>query len=205
MALKAVLFDMDGTLVDSIPAWHATFNHVLRLQGMSEITYERFCADILGQSIEKDIETFFPHLTVEGLKSSYKAHFPKYLGGVELFPETPKVLEYLEQKGLKKGIVTNTPRDLMFLTLDKVGLSGRFESALGGDDVTVGKPDPEIIVKSLKEMGVDRKDALMVGDTNADMNAGKRANVKTVGVGIQGDWMVGGIGELPRLLEQIGK
>ncbi|MFH1403078.1 MAG: HAD family hydrolase [Candidatus Altiarchaeota archaeon] len=202
---KAVLFDMDGTIVDSVPAWHKTFNMVLKHAGREEISYEYFCEDVLGQSTEYDIKRFFPMYTPEQLLGFYDRFFPENISEVKLFPESIEVIEYLKSRGLKVGIVTNTPRDLMFLTLEQVGLHDRFDVVLGGNDVSVGKPGPDIILKACEILGVGVGDALMVGDTTADTGAGRNAGCKTVGIGVDGDWRVESLGEFIGIAKKLIK
>jgi HAD superfamily hydrolase (TIGR01509 family) len=203
MALKAVLFDMDGTLVDSIPAWHKTFNQVLALQGSGPVTYEFFVSDILGESTEADIKRFFPTLTSGELVGFYNRHFPPNLFSVRAFPQTPAVLDLLTAAGIRKGIVTNTPRGLMIATLNTVGLEGRFDSLVGGDDVPEAKPAPDMILESCRRLDVMPSEALLVGDTKSDTQAGANAKVRTVGIGVSGDWRISSLEELAPLLVRL--
>ncbi|MFC2162240.1 HAD family hydrolase [Candidatus Altiarchaeota archaeon] len=201
---KAILFDMDGTIVDSVPAWHLTFNQVLTETGGKEITYERFADDVLGQSTEQDIEIFFPGLTEDKLISLYDKYFRTHLASVKLFPDTITTLDYLGSRGLKKAVVTNTPADLMNETLDSLGIKDRFEVILGGTDVEVGKPDPAMIHKACRMLGIAEEEALMVGDTMADIGAGRNAKVATCGIGVkEGDYRVDDLTGLISILESI--
>ncbi|MFH1054777.1 MAG: HAD family hydrolase [Candidatus Altiarchaeota archaeon] len=203
MKLKAILFDMDGTIVDSIPAWHRTFNQVRGHTGQPGITYDEFCNGVLGESTSEDVRRFFPMLSEDELVRLYDRFFPQNMEGVRLFPDSLRILDYLESKGILKGIVTNTPRNLMDLTLKTVGLEDRFDVALGGDDVSVGKPDPEIVRKACQMLGLGTDETLMVGDTEADMGAGRNAGCKTVGIKMRGDWRVESLGELTELLSRL--
>jgi len=204
MALEAVLFDMDGTLVDSVPAWHMAFNRVLGLYGRPPVSYEYFCSDILGQSAQADIDRFFPSLTLEGLSSHYERFFPENISTVRLFPATLSVLDFLDSRGLRTGVVTNTSKGLMGLILDTVGLSGRFGSAISADDVESGKPQPDMLHLSCKRLRVREEDTLMVGDTRMDIEAAKKAGMRSVGIGIKGDWRIRDIGELSGLMKRAG-
>ncbi|MBU0762408.1 MAG: HAD family hydrolase [Candidatus Altiarchaeota archaeon] len=203
MNVAAVLFDMDGTLVDSIPAWHKTFNQSLVSRGRNPVSYEYFCEEILGESTEEDIARFFPDLSVSELIGLYDQFFPKNIDAVRLFPETSEVIDFLRSKKIKMGLVTNTPRELMELTLKAVGLVDSFDSTFGGDDVSVGKPDPMMIHQCLVDLGVDVKNAVMVGDTRSDVKAGLNAGVKTIGLGVDADWRIDSISELLKLLQEI--
>ena len=115
------------------------------------------------------------------------------------------MLDFLDGLGIKKGIVTNTQRDLMDLTLKKVKLAERFDFLLSGSDVAVGKPDPEMIHKGCRTVGAAEGESLLIGDTPADIKAGTAAGVKTVGVGVKGDWTIKSIGEFPELFLKLLK
>jgi len=203
MALNAVLFDMDGTLVDSIPAWHMTFNQALESQGSEPVSFKAFTTDILGQSTQQDISRYFPKLTVDELVGLYDRFFPANVGHIRPFPNTSDVLDLLDEIGLKKGIVTNTPSELMLLTLDRAGIADRFDILLGGTDVSLGKPDPEMIHKALELMGLGGDQAVLVGDTLADMDAGKNSGVATIGIGVPGDWSIDSLEGLPDVIGDI--
>jgi HAD superfamily hydrolase (TIGR01509 family) len=203
MAVLAVLFDMDGTLVDSIPAWHKTFNQALVSQGGNPVSYEYFCEEILGESTEEDIARFFPKLKVMELIALYDEFFPKNIDALRIFPETIKVLDFLKEQGIKTGLVTNTPRALMNLTLAAVDLEDRFDVALAGDDVSAGKPDPMMINLCLTKLGVSKENAILVGDTLSDVKAGANAGVKTVGLNIAADWRVSSLLDLEKILKSL--
>ncbi len=203
MVLKAVLFDMDGTLVDSIPAWHRTFNQARASQGMGPVTMEAFCQDILGQSTQQDIARYFPDLVVEELLGLYDKFFPDNISHVRIFPNTLDVLKDLDDMGLKKGIVTNTPRKLMMLTLSTIGIEDRFDVLIGGNDVSTGKPDPEMINNALEVLSVAADEAILVGDTVADIKAGSNSGVRTVGIGVEGDLSIDSLANFPAMLRSI--
>lgn len=203
MIVKAVLFDMDGTIVDSVPTWYKTFNQALEQTGGKLITFEYFCTEILGQSTEEDVRRFFPKLTSEQLAELYGQLFPDNIQSVQIFPETIFVLDYLEENGILKGVVTNTPSELMVLTLETLKIKDRFDVILGGNDVSIGKPAPEIIHKACKELKVKEKETIMVGDTKSDTEAGKKAGCHTIGVKTKGDSTVGDLSELVHLLDKL--
>lgn len=194
---------MDGTLVDSIPAWHKTFNQALENQGLETVSYEFFCESVLGESTQEDISRFFPKLSVEELVNLYDDFFPENIGLVRLFPNTLEVLDFLDEKKLKKVIVTNTPRELMLLTLDSLDITHRFDHVIGGSDVSVGKPHPEMLEKACSLTNLSKDEVLMVGDTSADTRAGVNAKIRTIGIGVGGDWEIKDLCEFIPLLKDI--
>ena len=203
MSLKAVLFDMDGTLVDSIPSWHMTFNMALESQGYQTVAFEEFKKSILGQSTEQDISRFFPKMSSQDLLKLYSLFFPENLGHIRLFPKTLSILEMLKKKGIKKAIVTNTPRNLMDMTLKHLGIGERFDILVCATDVENGKPDPQMLNLALDSMSLSCDEALLVGDTFFDMDAAQNCGVRSVGIGVPGDMMIDSISELPKVIESL--
>jgi phosphoglycolate phosphatase len=203
MGFKAVLFDMDGTVIDSVPAWHRTFNMTREHLGHDPVTYERFCSDILGQSSDADIELFFPGLSVNELIGFYESFFRENIYMVSLFPETAGVMDWIRGHGLRTALVTNTPSDLMAEVVGRLGINGFFDELIGGTDVSIGKPDPEMIRLACERLQVKPRQAIMVGDTQADNLSGKAAGCVTVGIKTRADHEINGLDELIALLERI--
>ena len=87
--VKAVLFDLDGVLVDSLEAWHYTFNDGLRQFGLNSLSRKKFANDF-GAPIEQDIEKYFIGKTVGEVKDMYNSNFMKWKSHVKLFPQSKK-------------------------------------------------------------------------------------------------------------------
>ncbi|WP_249745242.1 HAD family hydrolase [Mesobacillus boroniphilus] len=92
------------------------------------------------------------------------------------------LLRQLKTSGYKLGIVTEKARRSMDLSLDSLELNNIFDVIVTGDDVELPKPDPEGINKALEELGLSNKEAIFLGDSDADILAGKQASVYTIGV-----------------------
>ncbi|MDX1649466.1 MAG: HAD hydrolase-like protein, partial [Myxococcota bacterium] len=107
-ALRAVLFDLDGVLVDSYEVWFHVMNEVARDLGYPPIPREVFHAS-WGQGIEEDRRRFFSRHDVPEIEARYDAAFPAHLGHLGVAEEVPEVFRRLETLGLPSAVVTYTP------------------------------------------------------------------------------------------------
>lgn len=203
MDVKAVLFDMDGVLADSSKAWYHTFNDVCASQAVKGVSWERYRDDLSGQSLNDDLENWFTRLSLKELSELYEKKFQNHIGKTRVFPDARKVLEKLSSTGVKTAVVTNSPRPTTRQILENLGLTGFFDEILTGEDVAEGKPSPEIVLKALELLEVPPGKAIMVGDTLNDVLAARSAGVTVVGVGVPGDFMIGGVGGLIKLLDDL--
>ncbi len=184
-AFEAVLFDLDGVLIHSRPAWFALLERLCRELGYPELDEARF-ASIWGQGIEADAETLFVHHTVEELSALYDAHFLEHADAMQIDPEGAGVFEALAQAGVGIAVVTNTPQPLADALLRVAGLDPPVR--IGGTDCPRAKPAPDMVLLATARLGVSPEDALMVGDTEADRGAAQDAGVTFCGFGgIDGD------------------
>jgi len=196
MDLKAVVFDMDGVVVDSTRAWWVTFNQALENFGFSKVSEEEFMTEILGESSQDDIEKYFKGVSLSDLHAAYDKFFRINVGDVKAFSDTVPLLDELHSLGLKTAIATNSPRDLALLTLENTGILSKFDVILAGDDVEKGKPNPEMIYAACKKLDVNVGEILYVGDTVADVKAAKAAGCRMVGIGVSGDETITRLREL---------
>ncbi len=214
MVLKAVLFDLDGTLIDSKKDIAAAANAARRHFGMCPLDLDTLVGYI-GWGVEhlnrKALGTEDPAILAEGLKV-LGAHYREHCVDQTLvFPGTRELLEALTKRGLKLGLVSNKPHELTLITLQKLGLFHYFSAILGGDSTQNKKPNPDPLLAVLREMGVSPEEAVMVGDSSVDLEAARAAGMR-VGLVSHGfvpkekleslhpDWLVDSLGQLADLL-----
>ncbi len=185
IAAKAVLFDLDGTLVDSIGAYFAIAHQAAKSHGLTvtEAHVRRalssgasFWEEVVPRerSDRKDLKRL---LSAEAAK-----HWPAALErNARVFPGVPGLLDELRGLGIALGIVSGARPEVMAL-LRAEGLDRRFDAIVLGEDVARKKPNPEGILKCLDRMGVAPADAVYVGDTPIDMQASRAAGTRPVGV-----------------------
>ena len=178
--LKAVLFDLDGTLIDSKKDIAAAANAARVHFGMSALPLETVTGYI-GWGIEhlnrKALETEEPARLAEGLevlKAYYREHC---VDQTVVFPGVRKLLDFLKGRGIRMGLVSNKPHEFTLITLDKLGLAPYFKAVLGADATPHKKPHPEPLLTALSQMGAKPSEAVMIGDSPVDAQAARAAGM----------------------------
>jgi len=197
--MKAILFDMDGVLVESHDAWFYIFNKALKKFENKEITRKEFDKVIWSKAFDKVAKKYFT-APIKEIRDYYTTIYDDYLKRLTVMPNANEALSNLKSKRIKLVIVSNTNRSVIELLLKDIGLSKYFSFVLGGDDVKNGKPEPDIIFKALDILKLEKEEVLFVGDTKWDKLAAKKANVKFVGFKLKGDYMINGLKELVELV-----
>jgi len=198
--IKAVLFDLDGVLVDSHDAWFKVFNHTREIFNLKKVSKEEFDKNVWGGSIEKDVSNYFKNIKVEKIAKIYFDTLLKFKEHTKVNPYAHYVLKNIKDKNLKSGVITNSYRKTTLDILDHHGLKNFFDVIVGGDDVELGKPAPDSILKACKSLNIKPEEALMVGDTMNDINAGKNAGSFTIGYKVHGDLMVDNLKDIVKML-----
>lgn len=177
--LKAVLFDMDGTIIDSDLMIVYTWCDLYR---KFKPGYKPHLADLLsfsGPPLDLSLRKEFPDIPVKETLAYYEKRTKGYYDDyVSSFKAEKEVLETLKERGLKLGVVTNKARSFADYSLEVAHLEGLFDLVIGGDEVMRNKPDPEGIYSAMGQLGVsDKQEVVYVGDTIYDYEAAKRAQV----------------------------
>lgn len=183
MKVKGILFDYDGTIMDTAPLIIASYRELFRLHRTVEEFDEQKQLAVQGPSLKEMFEKYFPGLDVEELITEYRtyqnAHVQELL---RLFPDTKEVLDYFEEMGMPMGLVSSRKTDIMTYHLEFMVLKKYFSIVIGTDQVKKDKPDPEGILKACDLWKVDPKDCVYVGDSLTDILAGKAAGTYTIAV-----------------------
>jgi len=193
--IKAVVFDMDGVLLDSYYVWVKTVDSTAKELGFDGIDEKKF-RKLFGQSTSKDIEVFMPGKTPEEVEEAYAKYFPQFVGEMTLIDNAFDVLKELKSRGIKIAVATNTVTSLAKSILEKMKLKQFIDVVVGGDQVENAKPDPAILLKALEKLKVKADEALYVGDTIYDVGTGKNAKVITLGYKIDADYKINDLKEV---------
>ena len=184
--IKGVIFDMDGTLIDSMWVWEEVdVDYVKRYQLVEP---EGFYEAIEGMSftdVAKYYKKTFPQIrdSVEQIKADWmEMGFRLYRDEVELKSGVKEFLEELKKRGIKIGIATSNDRDMTEMVLEARGILQEFDAICTSDEVKIGKPAPDVYLKAAEDLGVDPKDCLIFEDVSAGLMAGKSAGMKTCAV-----------------------
>ncbi|MGI8421470.1 MAG: HAD-IA family hydrolase [Gaiellaceae bacterium] len=196
MRLPVVLFDLDGTVIDSGPIIHASFRHATRSVLARELADEELLS-VVGSAagLEQQLARV-DAARVADLLSSYREHNERLHAELQACAGIVPALETLHDEGRRLGIVTAKRRVTLDLALSVLPLAHLFEVLVGSDDTVGQKPDPEPILHALALLDANPAEAAYVGDAPFDIAAGKAARVRTIGVA----W--GGMYARARLEEQ---
>jgi pyrophosphatase PpaX len=176
-----VLFDLDGTLIDSGAAILASFHHATETVLGRRYADDVVMASVGGHGIHRQMAAF-DEGRVDDLVAAYRAHNMELYRDIRLFAGVEPVLEHLRNEGRTLGIVTVKSRMTVELTLELLPLGSFFEVVVNGDDVEEHKPDPAGLLLALERLGADATDAAYVGDSPFDLQAAKAAGIGSVGV-----------------------
>ena len=184
--INTVLFDFDGTLVNTndviIASWQHTYKHY---RGQEE-DIDKITA-CFGEPLLITMEREFPGVDPQESAEVYRtfqqqnAHLL-----VKIFPGIVDLLKALKEAGYRMGIVTSRTRESALRYMDMFGITEYFETMVTCDDTTVHKPNPEPILLGLEKMGITRDEAIMIGDSPFDIKCANNAGVKSVMV----DWRI---------------
>jgi pyrophosphatase PpaX len=176
-----VLFDFDGTIVDSGPMILASFRHATKTVLAREIPDAELAAAVGGSTIFEQMRSFDPD-RVDELVEAYRAHNTPLHDDLRTFHGMEQLLETLRAEGRRLGIVTAKRRGTIDLAFHVLDLERFFDAVVTADSTTRHKPDPEPVREALRLLGAAPGEAAFVGDSPFDMGAGSAAGVFTVGV-----------------------
>ncbi len=180
--IEGVLFDLDGTLLDTAPDLAWALNQVLKEQNVSPLSLEEIQPHVTHGS-QALISLGFPDLdtdTKETLRLDLIQHYTANISRLTtLFPGMDALLNLIENRSIPWGIVTNKPSWLTTPLVTDLGLSNRAKSIISGDTTTRNKPFPDPLLLAAKQMGVAPTDCLYIGDAQRDIEAGLSAGMLT--------------------------
>ena len=212
---RAVLFDLDGTLIDSVPDITLSVNELLaseQLPALEEAQVRRMVGHGIRSLVRKVYLAQGIALDVASLDCRTDAMleiYPRHLtGGTTLMPGVREMAEFFVANGARLGLVTNKPQAAAQTVLDHFGLADSFSVVIGDADHKLArKPQPDMLLAALGRLGVAAVEAIMVGDSTVDIAAARAARVRSVVVRCgyangkldAADALVANPGEIPAL------
>jgi phosphoglycolate phosphatase len=220
--IRTVVFDLDGTLVDTAPDLTNALNFVLTREGLPSVPLEAARA-MIGAGARKLIER---GLEVDGrpagpgdvtrLTSDFIDHYAAHIADQSRpFEGLEDALDDLAALGYRFAVCTNKLEWLSKLLLEQLGLSARFSAICGADTFGVSKPDPAILRQTIVRAGGEVASAVMVGDAGPDVGVARRAGIPVIGVtfgytevplaDFKPDRLIDHMSELPAAVESLRK
>jgi len=189
---KLLIFDLDGTLIDSVPDLAEAVNSMLK-----QLNQKTFSTDIIRGWVGNGAETLVkralsgsskintqlePTDTSEALTVFLNAYTQNLCNTTHTYPHVKETLNSLREAGYTMSIVTNKPIAFVAPILNTLGLHGVFELILGGDSLPVKKPEALPLLHTCQELGFSVEETLMIGDSKNDIVAANNAKMESVGV-----------------------
>ena len=195
MTLHAALFDLDGTLVDSLEDLTDAVNHMLAGFGHLPLTpasVRRLVGKGAHNLVRRALETESEEEITRGIELFVAYNRAHVADKSALYPGVREALPRLAENGIRLAVISNKPEALSRLIMEALGIARLFEIICGGDTFPEMKPSPLPLLLALERLGVAANEAVMVGDSINDIQAGQRAGVTTIGC----TWGYGGMAEL---------
>ena len=184
---NALVFDLDGTLLDTAPDLAHAINEVLGEMGHSPLPVADILpmvgdgvAMLLGRALAAS-NVSVPEERIVPLVSHFQdVYFRSLVVDTRPYPGVVDTLRVLKEKGWRMGVCTNKPQRHSLALLDRLGLASFFPAVFGGDAAPVRKPDPGHVLATLEALDCSPGGSLMIGDSNNDTRSGSAAGCKTV-------------------------
>lgn len=214
MPACTIVFDLDGTLVDTAPDLVATLNALLAREGYGAVAYAEARTMIGGGArhmLSRALASqgvALESTDLDRLFADFIAHYAAHIADrSRVFPGLEHSLDRLAAQGARFAVCTNKLEQLSVLLLERLGLAGRFAAVCGQDTFGIAKPDPELLRRTIARAGGNLARALMVGDSAADVTIARGAGVPVIAVEfgysevpaalLKADKVVGHFDELP--------
>lgn len=189
MSSPLLVFDLDGTLLETAPDLVGTLNEILTEAGLKPIPLGT-AKTYIGQGAKMMIEKGFAANGATAGDDKANELMPVFLEKYEAriarethaFPGLLEALDRLQQEGWHLAVCTNKLERLARLLLEELGLTNRFVAITGGDSFAQKKPHPEHLLKTVELAGASPSDTIMVGDSRSDIDAAKAASIPVIAV-----------------------
>jgi phosphoglycolate phosphatase len=217
---QAVLFDLDGTLIDSVPDLASAVNDVLATENLPALTRDDVRM-MIGHGVRKLVERAFAArgvtlkgATLDEMTNRMMAIYARCLTvGTTLMPGAEKLLTAYARAGVKIGVVTNKPEAFSREIIEHFALGDSVHVIVGGDTGPARKPAPDMLLHALEQLGYGAHRALMVGDSPADIDAAKAVPMASIAVrggyttvpadDLGADIVIDSLNEVPQAIERL--
>jgi HAD superfamily hydrolase (TIGR01509 family) len=183
---KAIIFDLDGTLIESVHAHYLKHKRIGKVLGF-DLDEKYFHESANGM----DAKDFYPKLLKhygldveknlsKALKLHHKFTDEEFFKHIKIYPHVKNTLKKLKREGMKIALATSSPQDMALTALKKFEIEKYFDVITDGDEVKHTKPNPAIFLLARKELGVKKSECLIVEDAPKGVMAAKRAGIDCI-------------------------
>jgi phosphoglycolate phosphatase len=219
-SVRTVVFDLDGTLVDTAPDLIGALNFVLDREGLPPVPLQS-ARTLIGAGVrrllERGLDVDGRHASaadIDRLTDDFIEYYAAHIADASRpFDGLESALDDLEAQGYRFAVCTNKLEWLSKRLLDRLGLSARFAAICGADTFGISKPDPAILQQTVARAGGQLSTAIMVGDAGPDIGVARRAGIPVIGVefgytdvpiaDLKPDRLIGHMSELPAAVESL--
>ena len=221
MTAPTIVFDLDGTLIDTAPDLVDTLNVVFAREGLAPVPYDT-ARNLIGGGarlmIKRGVEAEgldYPPAKLETLFADFIAHYSEHIADRSRpFPGLIEALDALAAEGHRFAVCTNKLERLSVMLLKELGLAHRFAAICGQDTFGMQKPDPEVLRRTIAAAGGDLQHAIMIGDSLTDIRTARAAGVPVIAVDfgytdrpvteLGPDRVISGFTQLPAAIAALG-
>ncbi len=179
---KAFIFDLDGTVVDTIDLIRDSFRHASRAVLGEQLPDEVLMANV-GQPLKTQMRLLSPARAEEMYNAYRKFNHARHDQLIRSFPGIESVLGELKRRGAQLAIVTSKSRDTVKMAFRTIPVEHFFETVVATDDTEFHKPHPQPIMLAMRRLDADAGESVYIGDSPFDIEAGQAAGVATAAVG----------------------
>lgn len=219
-ASPLIVFDLDGTLVDSAPDLIGALNFIMAREGLPPVPLASArhmigagARALLERGLEREGRTVTPE-QMQGLTDDFIAYYAENIAdGSRVFEGVDAALDTLSARGFRFAVCTNKLEWLAKRLLDRLGMSSRFAAICGPDTFGVQKPDPAFLRQTVAQAGGKLGSTIMVGDSGSDIGVAKRASVPVIAVSfgytpvsieeLEPDYLISHMRDLPETVGEI--
>ncbi|MBN1330809.1 MAG: HAD family phosphatase [Candidatus Heimdallarchaeota archaeon] len=183
--IKSIIFDLDGTLIDTLDL-HIQAFQILFKEINKSLSYEKI-ADNMGRTPRDTLLTLIPELRnnknqLDFLAKRKEEILTNLINKITKFPGANNLLEYVRKLKLTICLASSTPKYNVIKMLQGASIEDYFQVIITGEDISIGKPNPEIFLKAAEKSGIQPKNCLVIGDSPHDIIAAKKAGMKVIAV-----------------------
>ena len=176
--VKGVIFDLDGTLIDSYQAIYLSFKYVYENMGLSPLPYDAV-KKVVGRGLGHTFQELLGEERAPQALSLFRQKYEEiFRVHTQLLPDVREVLETLHKQRIQMAVATNKLGRFSRAIFEHFGMEKFFTAIVGDGDVSQNKPNPEMLYHAMGKMGVGKEETVFVGDSVIDIQTAKNASVR---------------------------